>query len=83
MLQVVGYNISFPLLGASKSSSPQVFQYERQPKADRSYRSAWENHHKDADAVGANMADFAFASITYMASRNPLNASPFTGISVI
>lgn len=41
-------------------------QYQYSP-----FGSAWEIHYKDADSVGANMAEFAIGSIAYMANRNP------------
>ncbi|KAL9045425.1 MAG: hypothetical protein Q9214_001528 [Letrouitia sp. 1 TL-2023] len=40
-------------------------------KAEKCYRSPWEIHYHDASQVGANMAEFAIGSISYMASRNP------------
>jgi hypothetical protein len=35
------------------------------------YRSAWEIHYKDPDAIGANMAEFAIGSLSTLATKNP------------
>ena len=55
-----------------------LLQHKHQYSIDFYCRSQWEIHYKDKYTVGANMAEFAIGSISYMASQDPLNAS-FSG----
>ena len=50
---------------------PPSYQVRERGTDCHLYRLHWESHFKEADQVGADMAEFAIASISTMASRNP------------